>query len=170
MAPPDANYLEQALAARITGLGPGTVKVTPTDAGGFIIVAAFNVINNVEHHSNVANKVLSQVNQLGLYAVRLIATRTATRAAEGLITGLVTGLGTSATQKSELAPWITLISGFAGGVIGNFIEHEIEVFEWRRDGAGRWYDTQLAPPPPLDWGWQALPDQPPLTAQPPGAL
>src|ERR1700680_2365237 len=91
MARPTPEFLAPTLAGRI--IGTGNVSVTATAV------------------------VLRAVNGLGLYAVRLVAPRSAPRAAEGLFTGLVGGLGASASQKSELAPWITVAAGIAGYII-----------------------------------------------------
>jgi hypothetical protein len=147
MERPSADHLTTALANRITD--NGTIYVTPTEEGGFVVTAALEVVNAVEHHRDAANGFLSAVNGLGLYAVRLVATRVATRAAEGFFTGLVGGLGASAPQKSELAPWITLFGGLFGSIIGSAIEKEIKLFEWQRDTAGRWYE--LGGQPGLGW-------------------
>lgn len=154
MARPAPEFLAPALAGRITGTG--NVCVTATDEGGFVITAALEVIDAIEHHRNAADVVLSAANGLGLYAVRLVATRSATRAAEGLFTGLVGGLGASAPQKSELAPWIIVAAGIAGSIIGSAIEKEIKLFEWRRDGAGRWYAVDQQPTNSAGWAWQRI--------------
>jgi hypothetical protein len=149
-ARPPIDYLAQALANRI-GV---PVTVTATDMGGYAIVGVFDAIHHTrDEHQNAANAVLSAVNGVGLYAVRLLATRTATWAAEWLVTGALGGLGVGAAAKSDLAPWIMLIGGAMGGIFGNAVEREVVMFEWRRDQVGRWYDAQQ-PPQQLGWGWQ----------------
>jgi hypothetical protein len=47
-----------------------------------------------------------------------------------------------------------LAAGIAGSIIGSAIEKEIQLFEWRRDAAGRWYAVDQQPSNSAAWGWQ----------------
>lgn len=150
-ANPEPAHVEQALARLIPI--PAALSVIGNDDGALAITADINVIGSIEHHQSAANAVLSAVNQLGLYAVRLVATRTATWAAEAAISSALGGFGLGASQKSELAPFIAVAAGLFGGFIGSQVERELEMFEWHRDADGRWSDAGRQRPN-LGWGWQ----------------
>jgi hypothetical protein len=131
---------EQQLATTVaTTIGlPGEVRAV-ADGTSFLIIATLDVANAPECHRDGAHSVLGALEQAGLRATRLVATRTATRLAEGAVTGLAGGLGLGSKVRTDLAPLLTLASTAVGGFIGNLVEKELDLFEWQRGPDGGWY-------------------------------
>lgn len=123
---------------------PGAVQAL-ADGTGLIVVATLEVANTPERHRDGAHSLLGSLEQAGLYATRLVATRVATRLAEGAVTGFAGGLGLGSKARTDLAPLVTLVSTAVGGFLGNLVEKELALFEWQRASDGRWYLVSVGP-------------------------
>jgi hypothetical protein len=140
-----AQEVADFVAARMTE--PGKVRVA-VDGADFLVSVYMDVQNGDHQHRSSANKILAAIEQAGVNAAHLVATRLVTRMAEGLIGGTLSGLGLSSKAKAEAAPWITAVAALLGGIAGHLVPKEVHMFEWRRTPNG-WFEV-----PPAQQGTQ----------------
>lgn len=151
LARPAADHVREALASLIPAADD--VVVTSTPVGGLSVRVDLVVADQLEGHTDASNLILSALNRLGLYATRLVVSRVSSWAAELAFTSAIGALGVGASQRNEWTPILGVAAAVIGGVIGKRVERELQLFEWKRDSIGRWYDPRdQAPDRP--WGWQ----------------